>query len=172
MAFDRENLTIFANNVKSGAVIAKYIYVNQASDDVTAASYFSDLRLRAGDVIEVVAADGSSSTRFYVASVTGLGVVTLGGISTVIADGTALALADIIAFNTTAEAFSYTLPDGVEGQKIILVMTVDGGNNAVITPANLAAGATLTFADANDSCTMLFINSTWQITSLEGVVVG
>ena len=172
MAFDRENLSVVVNNAKAGEVIAKYIYVNQASDDVTAASYFTDYRLYAGDVIEVIAADGSSCVRFYVASVTDAGVVTLGGISTVAADGTALALADVIAFDTTAEAFSYTLPDGVEGQKLIMVMTVDGGNNAVITPANLAAGATLTFADANDSCTMLFINETWQITSLEGVAVG
>jgi hypothetical protein len=172
MAFDRENLSIVVNNMKSGVVPASHTYYNDGDDDVTAASFFSDLRLRAGDEIKVTSDDYLSVTRYYVASVTTAGVVTLGGgISTIVADGTALTLSDIIAFDTTAEAFSYTLPDGVEGQKLIMVMTVDGGNDAVITPANLAAGATLTFADANDSCTMLFINSTWQITSLEGVAV-
>lgn len=172
MAFDRENLSVIVNNIKSGVVIKKWIYVNQASDDVTAASYFSDYRFVAGDVIEVISADGAVSTRYYVVSVTDAGVVTLGGgISTIVADGVALTLSDIIAFDTTAGAFSYTLPDGIEGQKLIMVMTVDGATNAVITPDNLAAGTTMTFADANDSCTMLFINGTWQITSLEGVVV-
>lgn len=175
MAFTRENLSIVVNNVKAGVVPSKWTYYNEDSDTVTAASYFSDYRLVVGDEIKVTSADYKSVLRYYVSAVTA-GVATIvlsdAGISDIIADGTALVLADIITFDTTAEAFSYTLPDGAEGQKMIMVMITDGGNDSVITPANLAAGATLTFADANDSCTMLFIDGTWQITSLEGVAVG
>lgn len=172
MAFDREQLTVLNNNIKSGVVVKKWTYYNDGDDDVTAASFFTDYRFVAGDVIEVISDSGAVSTRYYVASVTSAGVVTLGGgVSAVIADGTTLTLADVITFDTTAEAFSYALPDGTNGQKIIMKMIVDGANDAVITPANLLDGSTLTFADVNDSCELLFINSTWNIVSNNGVAL-
>jgi hypothetical protein len=172
MAFSRENLSTVSNAIKSGAVIKEWIYVNEASDDVTASSFFSDYRFVAGDQIKVISANGAIVSRYYVASVTSAGVVTLGtGVSDVVADGTTLTPADIITFDTTAEAFSYALADGVVGQKIIMVMIVDGGNDAVITPANLANGSTLTFADVNDTCTLLFVNDAWSVIANEGVAI-
>ena len=81
-----------------------------------------------------------------------------------VADGTTLAItSDVITFDTTAEAFSYALPDGVVGQKIRLVMIVDGGNNAVITPAHLGNGSTLTFADVGDACDLEFLGEDWWV---------
>lgn len=170
MAFDRENLTVVTNNVKSGVVVKKWLYYNEGGDDVTSASYFSDLRFVAGDLIEVIDAKGNIQI-FYVASVTSAGVVTLGGIQAITADGTTLTLTPIITFDTTAEAFSYALPDGLEGQRIIMSMIVDGGNDAVITPANFTNGSTLTFADAGDTCELIFLNSSWVVLSNSGVVV-
>ena len=173
MAFDRENLTTVTNNVKSGVVAAKWLYVNQADDDVTAASYFSDLRLRAADVIEVVNSTGAVSVRYYVASVTDAGVVTLGGGSQdLVADGDIDIVSDITTFNTTAAAISAALADGTEGQVKKLVCIVDGGNNAVVTPTNFGNGTTLTFADVGDACILQFCSDgNWWLLSNSGVVV-
>lgn len=172
MAFVREDLTVLANNIKSGVVPSIWSYYSEDDDDVTAAGYFTDFRLRAKDIIQVVSGNGAATFRYYVASVTSAGVVTLGGgVSAITADGVALGLADIITFDTTAAAFSYTLADGVVGQKIVMYMITDGGNDAVITPASLANGSTLTFADVNDTCTLMFFNSTWNVIANEGVAI-
>ena len=173
MAFTRENLTTITNNVKSGVVIKKWLYVNEASDTVTTASFFSDMRFVVGDQIEVISSNGGARVTYYVASVTDKGVVTLGGgVLAVVADGTALATTyEVITFNTTAETFSYALADGKEGQIINMVMTVDGGNNAVITPAHMTNGTTLTFADVNDMCTLRFTGSAWLVIANSGVAI-
>ena len=80
-------------------------------------------------------------------------------------------LTKISFFDTTLGAQTGTLADGEEGQKKILKMTVDGATDMVVTPANFSDGTTLTFADVNDSCELIFANGSWSLISNNGVVV-
>ena len=57
MAFDNENLTIYANSVKAGVVPAWYKFYNEDTDTVTAAGYLVDNRLNIGDQVDVLAAN-------------------------------------------------------------------------------------------------------------------
>ncbi len=77
----------------------------------------------------------------------------------------------ITYFDTTGGATANVLPDGFEGQEKTLQMSVDGGTDSVVTPTNLTAGATLTFADAGDKCVLRFSAGSWDIIFNSGVVV-
>ena len=80
-------------------------------------------------------------------------------------------LTQVSLFDTTLGAQTGTLADGFEGQEKTLKMTVDGATDMVVTPANLHDGATLTFADVNDSCVLRFIGATWMVISNNGVAL-
>jgi len=80
-------------------------------------------------------------------------------------------LTQISLFDTTDGAQALTLADGFEGQEKTMKMTVDTGDDSVITPDNLHDGADLTFADVNDSCELRFVGGTWLIISNNGVAV-
>ena len=81
-------------------------------------------------------------------------------------------LTNITLFDTTAGAQTSVLADGEEGQKKILKMSVDGGGvDMVVTPTNFFDGATLTFADVNDSCELIFLSGSWNIISNNGMVI-
>lgn len=71
----------------------------------------------------------------------------------------AIAITASIVEITTTGADALTLADGAEGQRLSLVMVVDGGD-ATVTPANPANFATLTF-DVKDSAELLFTNGEW-----------
>jgi len=59
--------------------------------------------------------------------------------------------------NTDAGGDAFTLADGsVNGQLKKILLVVDGGGNAVITPANLAGGTTITMNDATDYVVLMF----------------
>jgi hypothetical protein len=73
--------------------------------------------------------------------------------------------------DTTAGAGSSTLADGSPGQLKTIYMSVDGGTDHVVTPANLTGGTTLTFADVNDFCTLMFIGTEWRLINNSGVVI-
>jgi len=60
---------------------------------------------------------------------------------------------------TTTGADALTLADGVEGQRLSIVMISDGGDGT-LTPTNPANFATLTF-DVKDSAELLFTNGEW-----------
>lgn len=82
---------------------------------------------------------------------------------------TAISLAtSTTLFDTTLGAATSTLADGQIGQVKRLIMTVDGGD-MVVTPANLADGTTLTFKRVGDTCTLIFLGSSWHMISVEGV---
>jgi hypothetical protein len=49
-------------------------------------------------------------------------------------------------------------------------MIADGGNS-VITPSNFANGSTITFADVNDTVTLIFTNSKWVVLSNNGATI-
>lgn len=62
---------------------------------------------------------------------------------------------------------SHTLADGVEGQRKTIICTVYAGD-AVITPANLANGTTITLNAAGDGCTLVFLGTEWFVETLYG----
>lgn len=74
-------------------------------------------------------------------------------------------------FDTTLGAQTSTIADGEEGQKKFLKMTIDGGTDMVVTPANFFDGATMTFADILDSCELMFISGAWTVISNTGMVI-
>ena len=121
-------------------------------------------------------ADDSISLRFVDGTwmiLSNEGVLVDSIVETITAAGaTALSLLTALSlFDSTAGAQTGTLADGTEGQLKTLKMTVDGGTDMVLTPANLHDGATLTFADVNDSMVLQFIGGTWLVISNNGVVI-
>ena len=178
MAFNRENLTIIANNAKSGTVPAMWLYWNEASDTVTDAGYIVDTRVRVGDQIDVLVAAFTSFVRYRVSAVTD-GAATLvsaasttytaGGVQTLTGAGAVNLTTDLTLLVVTG-ADALTLADGVVGQRKIIKVKTDGGT-ATLTPTNLADGTTLAFADVNDSVELIFADSNWQVVSNNGVAL-
>jgi len=62
------------------------------------------------------------------------------------------------------------MADGANGQIKIITMIADGGDS-VITPSNFANGTTITFADVNDTVTLIFTNSKWVILANNGATI-
>lgn len=60
----------------------------------------------------------------------------------------------------TGGAEALTLADGVAGQQLIIIMTVDGGDGT-LTPANYLNGTTITFDDTGDSVHLIFNGTNW-----------
>lgn len=60
---------------------------------------------------------------------------------------------------------THTMADGVEGQRKTIICTVYTGD-AVITPDNLANGATLTLNAVGDAFTLVFLGSEWWVETL------
>lgn len=76
----------------------------------------------------------------------------------------------ITYLNTTSGTYAGSMANGVNGQIKIIAMTVDGGN-AVVTPANLLGGSTITFNDVGDTATLCFNGSNWMILSHHGCTI-
>ncbi len=179
MAFNRENLTIMANNAKAGVVPTLWLYWNEASDTVTAAGFFTDKRLAVGDQIDVLVAAFTSFIRYRVSAVSATGAATVtsaasttysaGGVQTLTGAGAVNLTTDITLLVITGSD-AITLADGTVGQRKIIKVKTDGGT-ATLTPTNLADGTTLTFADVNDSVELIFADDNWQVISNNGVTV-
>lgn len=76
MAYNREKLTCYANNARTGVTPAYWKYDNTAGDTVTTAGYFEDNRLSKNDIVEVLGSN-HKETRYYVsASADGKATVT------------------------------------------------------------------------------------------------
>ena len=71
---------------------------------------------------------------------------------------------------TAGGAHSSGLADGGNGQIKIITMIADGGNS-VITPSNFANGSTITFADVNDTVTLIFTNGKWTLLANVGATI-
>lgn len=72
--------------------------------------------------------------------------------------------------DTTLGAMAASLADGTEGQLKRIMMTVDGGD-CIITPTNLAVGATLRLTEAFSSFTLQFSGTSWKVIAREGVSI-
>jgi hypothetical protein len=65
--------------------------------------------------------------------------------------------------NTDAGGDAYTLANGtVIGQLKKIYLLTDGGGDAVITPANLDVGSTITMNDAGDYIVLIWNGFSWQ----------
>jgi len=69
---------------------------------------------------------------------------------------------------TDADQDDYTLADGAEGQIKFIILKTDGGGTAVITPAHMSNNTSISFADADDGCVLLFTNAAWYVVGNNG----
>ena len=98
------------------------------------------------------------------------GVVTVdAGVLSFSATPQAMTGAGAVSITTTlttvasSGAIALTLANGTQGQIKIIVFITDGGD-AVLTPATMNDGTTLTFADAGDSAILMWIGASgWQV---------
>ena len=98
----------------------------------------------------------------YGASITG-GVESASGAG-------ALNLTDLITEVTTTGADALTLANGSAGQVKIVTMIVDGGDGT-LTPATLAGGTTITFADVGDGVVLVYGTAGWVVVGNNGATI-
>ena len=68
----------------------------------------------------------------------------------------------LTTINTDAGGDTFTLANGVQiGQLKKILLVVDGGGNAVITPTSLSGGTTITMNDANDFVILIWNGTAW-----------
>lgn len=70
----------------------------------------------------------------------------------------------VIEIDATTTA-SQTLADGENGDVKIVVATQSPAATVVVAPTNANGFSTISFTDAGDSATMLFVNGAWNIVS-------
>lgn len=81
MAYNRENLTCYANNARTGVQPALWLYDNSAGDTVTEAGFIKDNRIAKNDYVTVVNTSDHKKTEYYVSAVTN-GAATLVAVPT------------------------------------------------------------------------------------------
>ena len=89
-------------------------------------------------------------------------------VSTYTAAG-AIALTDDVAIFETSGAIAVTLADGSEGDRLVVLLGVDGGT-MTLTANLLGSTNTLTFDNVGDSVDLLFAKGAWQIIGGAGSV--
>lgn len=104
----------------------------------------------------------STTSTLTVTGATSLGAVTstgafIGGVQTLAAAG-AVDLVTLVTRIDSAGAIALTLADGTNGQMKIIVMGTDGGD-ATLTPTTKTGFSTITFNDAGDGVTLVFITT-------------
>lgn len=101
-----------------------------------------------------------------------LDALAITGSTTVAADVLAIPITHRVVVKTTgADAEALTLADGIEGQKLTIVLGTDGGGDGTLTPTTKTGFATIVLADAKDNVTLEFVDSTvgWIILGAAGV---
>ena len=96
----------------------------------------------------------------------------LGGVGSKVSEyvaAGAISLGDDLAVVSTTGAIAMTLADGSEGDRLAVILKVDGGN-LVLTLDLAGADNTLTFVDAGDCVDLLFAGGAWQIVGNIGAV--
>ena len=74
-----------------------------------------------------------------------------------------IAVTDKMAIlDSSGGALAMALADGTEGQRLVIKCDT-AGSNAVVTPAHLADGATLTFDAADETAILIFDGTNWQL---------
>jgi len=98
------------------------------------------------------------------------GFVRHGGTSTLAGSG-AVPITQPIAECDSTGGGAWTLADGVEGQRLTVVMVTDAGDGT-LTPSNAGGYTDITFADAGDSAELLFTNGNWYVIGVGGLAPG
>ena len=94
-------------------------------------------------------------------------------VTTMAADALAVPVTASICHKTSgADAEALTIVAGTSGQILIIVMIVDGGGTATVTPTTFANGTTIAFDAVGESVTLVW-NSTvgWVASSVNGATV-
>lgn len=86
------------------------------------------------------------------------------------ASGAVNVTTSITHINSSSGVLALTLADGSQGQVKIITM-ITAGNNAVLTPSNLANGSTITFDAVGESVVLVFTNSNWVVVSAVGATI-
>lgn len=100
------------------------------------------------------------------------GTVVTSGTTTTSGAGAVATTGSIHEVTTTGTGDALSLIDGAEGQRLAVVYVAEaaGGDTAVLTPTNLAAGSTVTFNAVGDSADLLFTAGTWFVLGGAAVV--
>jgi len=114
------------------------------------------------DVTKNATTGAFTTNASYGASITG-GVESFSGAG-------ALNLTDLITEVTTTGANALTLANGSAGQVKIITMIVDGGDGT-LTPATLAGGTTITFADVGDGVVLVYGTAGWVVVGNNGATI-
>lgn len=94
----------------------------------------------------------------------------IGGVQTLAAAG-AVNLTTLITRIDSAGAIALTLADGTNGQVKHIVMGTDGGD-ATLTPTTKTGYSTITFNDAGDGVTLVFITTKgWIVAGNNGATL-
>ncbi len=134
--------------------------VDAADNDVT-------VLLVAGSAEQRLAVTGALKTQ---ASLIVPGFLT--GATTSAADSLAIPITHAFVSKTTgADAEALTLANGTAGQLLTISLTTDGGGTGTLTPTTMTGFATIVFADAGDTATLLYVDGTvgWIVVGLAGV---
>jgi len=176
MTFDKNNFKEVGGpgNSELGGQVYSVFSITDLLSTMLASGYLNELSdtLHVRDFVFLSGTNGAEIAQVE----TNTGVVTLRSIlsdqSETIDTNTAIDITKAIIYISTTGTRAYTLADGVDGQRLLITMLVDGGDG-VITPTTLFTGATLTFADAGDSCILVFKDASgWVLTVNTGVVKG
>ena len=96
----------------------------------------------------------------------------IAGKTTSAADSLAIPVTHSTVEKTTGvDAEALTLANGEPGQILTIVLATDGGGDGTLTPTTMTAFATIVFADAGDTATLMFVDDTvgWVILGTAGV---
>jgi len=109
-----------------------------------------------------------------VSSVTnGIVPMIITGAADAVTDTAACSVANYYTTLTTTQAAVPTLADGsILGQMKKIQMIVYAVGDAVLTPANLNGGTTITFADVGDTAELVWDGTGWDVIALYNVVDG
>lgn len=113
--------------------------------------------------------DGVLATAAQINAVTGASLT--GASTTSAADSLAIPVTHRVVIKTTgADAEALTLADGVAGQRLTVILSVDGGGDGTLTPTTKTGFVSVVLADAGDSVTLEFVNGTvgWIVVGYAG----
>lgn len=123
----------------------------------------------AASAAELNIVDGVLATAAKINAVTGASLT--GASTTSAADALAIPVTHRIVQKTTgADAEALTLANGVAGQRLTVILVVDGGGTGTLTPATATGFVSVDFADAGDSVTFEYLDDTlgWIIVGYSG----
>lgn len=135
--------------------------------------------IHAGDLININSdsdasmSAGGASVAVNNNRVTLAGSIVTSTTTTITGPGAVSTSASIVLIITTGAGNALTLADGVNGQRLVLIYTSEfgGTDTAVLTPATLLAGTTITFNNIGDTAELVFITTSgWVMISGSAVL--